>query len=303
MKKILIIKHGSLGDLILSFGAIKTIKHYFPKANLFLLTQTNFKEIFKDLPYVDNIFEDNRNKNLLSVVNYLKIINEHNIDLVVDLQNSKRTQIYHFFSKLFSKTKTLSARKFSHYRYQQQSLGIQHITNNHKDQLKFLGIDNYYSTDLSWMSKTHKFKEKYAVIIPGASKTGEYKKWPIQKYADVSNYLIKKNFKVFLTGSPLDKDDIDSIIRLSPQAKDMTHESKIDVFYDLCLYSDIIISNDTGPAHIAGLTNQNLIWLANDNKISKSCYPLGSKVHKILSKNVKDIETNDVLKKIDQIII
>lgn len=148
------------------------------------------------------------------------------------------------------------------------------------------------------MSKSHKFKEKYAVIIPGASKTGEYKKWPIQKYADVSNYLIKKNFKVFLTGSPLDKDDIDSIIRLSPQAKDMTHESKIDVFYDLCLYSDIIISNDTGPAHIAGLTNQDLIWLANDNKISRSCYPLGNKVHKILSKNVKDIETNDVLKKL-----
>ena len=113
IKNILIIKHGSLGDLILSFGAIKTIKHYFPKANLFLLTQTNFKEIFKDLPYVDNIFEDNRNKNLLSVVNYLKILNEHNIDLVVDLQNSKKNQIYNFFSKLFSKTKTLSARKFS----------------------------------------------------------------------------------------------------------------------------------------------------------------------------------------------
>ena len=49
MKKILIIKHGSLGDLILSFGAIKTIKHQFPNADLFLVTQTNFKEIFNDV--------------------------------------------------------------------------------------------------------------------------------------------------------------------------------------------------------------------------------------------------------------
>jgi ADP-heptose:LPS heptosyltransferase len=302
MKNILIIKHGSLGDLILSFGTIKTIKLHFPKANLFLLTQTNFKIIFKDLPDIDNIFEDNRKKNLLSVIDYLKIINENKIDLVVDLQNSRRTQFYHFFAKLFSSTKTLSARKFSHYKYKQRPLGFQHITQNHKDQLKFLEIDNYYITDLSWMSKSQKFNEKYAVIIPGASKTGEYKKWPIQKYADVSNYLIKNNFKVFLTGSALDKEDINSIINLAPQAKDMTRESKIDVFYDLCLYADIIISNDTGPAHIAGLTNRDLIWLANDNKISRSCYPLGNKVHKILSKDVKDVETKDVLKKIDQII-
>ena len=60
MKKILIIKHGSLGDLILSFGAMKTIKHQFPYADVFLVTQTNFKEIFKDLPYVQHIFEENR---------------------------------------------------------------------------------------------------------------------------------------------------------------------------------------------------------------------------------------------------
>jgi ADP-heptose:LPS heptosyltransferase len=302
MKNILIIKHGSLGDLILSFGAIKTIKYHFPKVNLFLLTQTNFKAIFKNLPDVDHIFEDNRKKNLLSVINYLKILKEYKIDLVVDLQNSRRTQFYHFFAKLFSKTKTLSARKFSHYKYKQQPLGFQHITQNHKDQLKFLKIDNYHITDLSWMAKSQKFNEKYVVIIPGASKTGEYKKWPIQKYADVSNYLINNNFKVFLTGSVLDKEDINSIISLAPQAKDMILESKIDVFYDLCLYADLIISNDTGPAHIAGLTNRDLIWLANDNEISRSCYPLGNKVHKILSKNVKDVETKDVLKKIDQII-
>jgi len=302
MKKILIIKHGSLGDLILSFGAIKTIKYQFPNADLFLVTQTNFKKIFRDLPYVEHIFEDNRKKNLSSVFSYFKIINKYKIDLVVDLQNSGRTQIYHFFTKFFSNAKVLSARKFSYYRYQQQPLGIQHITQNHQDQLKFLNIDKYFITDLSWMAKSNKFKEKYTVIIPGASKSGEYKKWPIEKYAEVCNYLIKKNFKVFLTGSILDQSDINSIIQLAPQAKDMTEESKIDVFYDLCLHANLIISNDTGPAHIAGLTNKDLIWLANDNKISRSCHPLGNKVHKILSKNVKDIETKDVIKKIDQII-
>ena len=139
-------------------------------------------------------------KNLSSVISYLKIIYKYKIDLVVDLQNSGRTQIYHFFTKFFSNAKVLSARKFSYYRYQQQPLGIQHITQNHQDQLKFLNIDKYFITDLNWMAKSNKFKEKYAVIIPGFSKSGEYKKWPIEKYAEVCNYLIRKILKFFLQG-------------------------------------------------------------------------------------------------------
>jgi ADP-heptose:LPS heptosyltransferase len=71
---------------------------------------------------------------------------------------------------------------------------------------------------------------------------------------------------------------------------------------DLCLGSDLIISNDTGPAHIAGLSNKHLIWLANDNEISKSCYPLGDNVHKIFAEDVKNIKTEQVLEKIEQII-
>ena len=81
-----------------------------------------------------------------------------------------------------------------------------------------------------------------------------------------------------------------------------SYESKIDDFYDLCLNSSLIISNDTGPAHIAGLTNQHLIWLANDNKISFSCHPLGKNVHRIKSKNVKDIHPNQVIQKIDYVL-
>ena len=84
--------------------------------------------------------------------------------------------------------------------------------------------------------------------------------------------------------------------------KNKIEGSKIEDFYDLCLNSSLIISNDTGPAHIAGLTNQHLIWLANDNKISFSCHPLGKNVHRIKSKSVKDIHPNQVIQKIDYIL-
>jgi ADP-heptose:LPS heptosyltransferase len=300
--KILIIKHGSLGDLVLSFGAIKTLQHHYTKDELYLLTQPNYKNIFNKLPYVKEIFTDNRSNIILSIIKYLKLIKKNKFDLIIDLQNSTRTQIYHLFTRLFTNTQILSARYFSNIKYQQQIQGVQHITQNHKDQLRKLNIHKYFSPDLNWMSLKKNHKNNYVILIPGTSKTGSYKKWPSQKFAEIANYLINMNLDVYLTGSQLDIKDIHEIIDICPKAQNKINESKIELFFDLCLGSNLIISNDTGPAHIAGLSNKPLIWLANDNKISKSCYPLGDNVHKIIAEDVKSIKTEQVLEKIEQII-
>ena len=110
------------------------------------------------------------------------------------------------------------------------------------------------------------------------------------------------NLDVYLTGSQLDIKDINEIIKICPRAQNKINESKIELFFDLCMGSSLIVSNDTGPAHIAGLSNKHLIWLANDNEISKSCYPLGDNVHKIFAKDVKFIKTKQVLEQIEKII-
>ena len=300
--KILIIKHGSLGDLVLSFGAIKTLNYHYPKSELYLLTQSNYKKIFSKLPYVKQILVDNRTSIIQSIINHLKLLKKNKFDLIIDLQNSTRTQIYHLFTRLFINTQILSARKFSNIKYQQQIQGVQHITENHKDQLSKLNIYKYLAPDLSWMSLKKNYKNNYVILIPGASKTGSYRKWPSQKFAEIANYLIGRNLDVYLTGSQLDIKDINEIIKICPQAQNKINESKIEVFYDLCLGSSLIISNNTGPAHIAGLSNTNLIWLSHDNELSKSSYPLGENVHKIFAKDVKSIKTKQVLEKIEQLI-
>ena len=118
---ILIIKHGSLGDVVLSFGAIKSIRKYLKHKKLYLLTQSSYKNLFKDIPYVDAILEDNRGNIFFSIINILRIIRINKIDLVLDLQNSSRTGLYNFFIKFFSKSKIISARAFSNYPYVQKN--------------------------------------------------------------------------------------------------------------------------------------------------------------------------------------
>ena len=299
---ILIIKHGSLGDLVVSFGAMKTLRVNYPNSNIYLLTQSNYKKIFINLPYVNEILTDDRTEIFQSSKNILRIVKEKNINLVFDLQNSTRTEIYNFFLKIFTKCKILSARKFSSYKYEQKKLGIQHISKNHQEQLKQLGINHFLQPDLNWMLKNDIKASKKVIFIPGASKSGEYKKWPSDKFAQVAKYLVLRKYEIYLTGSDLDLNTINEIIELCPESMNKISESKIEDFYQLCLTSVLILTNDTGPAHIAGLTNKNVIWIANDNDISRSCYPLGDNVHKITSSNVKNISVDTITNKIEQIL-
>ena len=64
---ILVIKHGSLGDIFLSVGAIQSIRKHYKDARLFLLTQSNYKNILNKFPEVDTILEDNRDLIILSI--------------------------------------------------------------------------------------------------------------------------------------------------------------------------------------------------------------------------------------------
>jgi len=301
---ILVIKHGSLGDIFLSVGAIQSIRQHYLNANLYLLTQSNYKDILKRFPDVDKILEDNRGPIFPSILKIIGFINKYQINLIIDLQNSSRTQFYNFFIKYFTKAKILSARKFSSYIYYQKPLGFQHISKNHRDQLAKIGINHYQTSNLNWMIKKNKFdkKKSYVIFIPGASKTGDYRRWPTKNYGAIANYLAEKNYDIYLTGSKLDEKIINEIIKICPIAKNMIEESKIDNFYDLCFKSSLIIANNTGPAHIAGLSNQHLIWIANDDKLSITSHPLGKNVHIIKSKSVKDVCPNQVIKKIDHIL-
>ena len=60
MSNILIIKHGSLGDLIQANGAIDDLKKSNNKSNIVLLTSQQYFDFMKKCPYVDEVVVDER---------------------------------------------------------------------------------------------------------------------------------------------------------------------------------------------------------------------------------------------------
>ena len=59
-KNLLIIKHGALGDFILSFGPFKAIRNYHTNDHIVLLTTNAFKEFAEESNYFNEIIVDDR---------------------------------------------------------------------------------------------------------------------------------------------------------------------------------------------------------------------------------------------------
>ena len=99
MSNILIIKHGSLGDLIQANGAIKDIKSFYKNRKIFLLTSRAYAIFMSECPYIDGVIIDKRlpRWNLFYLNNLKKILNKYNFSKVFDLQNSNRTKFYKKF--------------------------------------------------------------------------------------------------------------------------------------------------------------------------------------------------------------
>ena len=93
MSNILIIKHGSLGDIVQISGVLRDIRETHTEKKIFILTTMPYVELLSRCPYIDGVIIDKRlpRWNLIYLLKLRKLINKFNFSYVYDLQNSSRT--------------------------------------------------------------------------------------------------------------------------------------------------------------------------------------------------------------------
>ena len=96
MAKILIIKLGSLGDIVQISGAIRGISENHKNDEIHIMTTRPYFDLFKKNPHVSNVILDKRlpRYNLIYLYSLMKNIKKYKFSKVYDLQNSSRTSFY-----------------------------------------------------------------------------------------------------------------------------------------------------------------------------------------------------------------
>ena len=218
-------------------------------------------------------------------------------DLIIDLQNSKRTNLYHFFIKIFSRSRINGSRSFAHDRYVIPPQGKESPMQGLFNQLKLLDIDKI-DPDFSWLvsdKEDQSFANKEVVlVIPGVSKSGKSKQWSPNKYQQLCSFLESKGYYICLVGTKHDTEACQPILEHCKNIINLIDKSPPEIIYRVASKSKLVISNDTGPGHIASLSKVNTLWLALDNSITKSNLSFRKNSKLLLKKKMEDLKVDEV---------
>jgi len=260
MSNILIIKHGSLGDIAQACGAIQDIFENHKDDQIHLLTTKPYYDLFKKNPHISNVILDKRlsKLNLIYLYSLMRAIKKHNFSKIYDLQNSSRTSFYKKIlfpkatSNIWSSTETTLPEGTTKKDFDKDS-----VLERFDHQLKNSGIDTKHtmSPDFTWSSsdisriKNYYELNKYIVLFPFCSPHLISKKWPY--YNDLINMINEKfenNYKVVVAPGPneiKESSDVNALCILdNGKALDISQLSS------LIKDSSFVVANDTGPAHM-----------------------------------------------------
>ena len=294
--KILLIKHGSLGDIVFALDPILSIHKQFNNSVIDLVTEEKFIPFFKKIKMFDQFLIDNRAGFLPSFSLIRKIINGK-YDLIIDLQNSKRTNFYHFFIKIFSSTRINGSRSFVHDRYVIPVQGKESPTQGLYNQLKLLDIDQS-DLDFSWLvshKEDQSIEDKQVVlVIPGVSKSGRTKQWSPSKYQQLCSFLESRGYHICLVGTKHDASSFQPILDDCKNIINLIDKSPPEIIYSIAKKSQLIISNDTGPGHIAALSKVSTLWLALDNSTTKANLSFRENSHLLLKNKMEELSVDEV---------
>ena len=293
--KILVVKHGSLGDIAFSILAMTSIKQFFSNATIDLLTEEKYVNFLSSSNYFHSILKDNR-KGIIDSLKVILKINQNKYDLIIDLQNSKRTNNYWSFLKFISKVKVNGSRSNCDIQYVIPPQGTESPQQGLYNQLKLIGI-NKINQNIDWLSKNISAisEDKIILLIPGVSKSGKDKQWSPDNFAILANSLEKKGYHICIVGQKSDRQILEIIINACQKVIDLTDKSPPEIIYSVAKKSNLVISNDTGPGHIAALSNSPILFLAKDNIISKSNLSEYKNGYTILSDTMNSISVKKVL--------
>tara|TARA_Y100000590_G_scaffold460783_1_gene620938 strand:- start:156 stop:1097 length:942 start_codon:yes stop_codon:yes gene_type:complete len=261
MSNILIIKHGSLGDIAQASGAIQDISEFHKDDDIYLLTTKPYFELFKNNPHLKAVILDKRLSrfNLIYLFTLMRIIKKYKFAKVFDLQNSSRTSFYKriLFPKanhnIWSSSETTMPSDRS-----KEDFDKSPVLDRFKHQLQTSGVKtkNTMLPDFTWACenidniKNQYNLEKYIVLFPFCSPHLKIKKWPYyNKFIDMVKKRFNDEYKILVAPDSLEIPMTKEINAIS--VLNNNNALTITELASLIKDSEYVVANDTGPAHMA----------------------------------------------------
>ena len=280
IKKAAIIHSGAIGELLATTPIVKTLKDKL-NCEIHYMLSPGREAIFKGNPNISKFYE------IKGFKENLKLMKREKYDLVVILwPGSLNISFAAFLAGIkyrigcFKMAKEGPAFFFTRRWWPFKGLN-QHSIISNLDMIKLIGIENkepriefYYTKSdekkVNLFLKKNDIK-KYVILHPGfggKNKNKSYSRyWPEEVYANICNYLSKKNKKIIITGINEEKETAEKIILLS-KSKNIINTCGMFSLQELAALvkkADLVVAPDTSIVHIASTCGTRVVDLIGDS--------------------------------------
>jgi len=264
-----------VGDAAMTVPALRELRLLFPKAHLTLATRPWAKELFAEADFLDDLLVYER-RGLGSVFAQVRVWKDRRFDLAILFQNAFEAALIPALARVPFRIGYATERrglllthaldlpdwrssKHEAFYYLNIVAAVERIVKKNQRTLEsyqpnvHLGISATRKANAVKLLATYGVKgdRKLIALCPG-SINSRAKRWPAERFATLADFFIEANAQVLLIGSPEELEVSEEVAqRMRYQPIMLTGRTSLSEAVEILDAVDLLITNDTGPAHIA----------------------------------------------------
>lgn len=325
-RNILVIDFGQLGDVVLSLPALRAIRQRFPAARITVAAGKPANEVVALSGYADEIFEVDRvalrdgNKlvSIWRIVQFVKQVRQSKFDFVIDLHSLSETNLLGYLSgaphRLYARRPGRSVDYLANFKPRPVVEGKdRHAVDRYLDVIEPLGIKNpprdpvlktssagNVTVDTLLKKQKAQSGELLVGLFPGAGHVG--RRWPLENYAQLADHLIRNDrVRVIVFSGPEERAFVSEMRAAFPAATIFFDRLTIPELVSAQARLTLMVSNDTGPAHLAAAAGAPVLVIMN-RLTPHNFIPLGDQ-HRFVYGDISKTPVDEVYQAAHEIIL
>ena len=253
--RILVIKLGALGDIVLALGPFAAIRRDHAGAHITLLTTRPYVDFLEPSKYFDDIWVDDRPA-LFQPHRWWALrrrLRDGRFDKVYDLQTSDRSGWYYRLMGPGARPQWSGIVHGCSHPHANPGRDFMHSIERQNEQLAMAGIGHVPATDLSWVTaRIDRFglADRFCLFVPGGAPHRPAKRWPADNYGALAAKLAADGIQPVILGTADEAPLASAISGRCDQAIDLTGQSSLAEIAVLARAASGAVGNDTGPMHM-----------------------------------------------------
>ena len=277
IKKIIISRTDSIGDVILTLPVAGVLKKANPRTEIIFLGKKYTRDVVESSLHVDFFMDwDDIQKNEKS--EQVRIFKDIHADVIIHVFPVKEIallakkaniplrigttgRLYHYFT--CTKLIPISRRKSDLHEAQLNLKLVSSFIN--KNNFSLNELPDYYGfkkiEPLNDRIRKLISKEKFNLVLHPKSK-GSAREWGLKNFAKLIEILPKDNFKIFITGTKAEGELLkNDILDKYPDVNDLTGKLTLIELVSFINEADGLVAASTGPLHIAAALGKHALGI------------------------------------------